>query len=151
MPRFIDLWVDHPAPPPLGAGLNSAGPYYATVPSSDDLSSFISASFPSVWTLELLLLLKSDKRPWSRGELIESLRASELVVSQSLDSLIAGGLASTSEGGAEYTPVSDTVDRLVADAERLYASKPNQVRRMIVTSSAGGITAFADAFKLRKD
>ena len=119
--------------------------------SNDDLSRFIGSSFPSVWTLELLLLLKQDRRSWPQDELIGALRASELVVSQALDSLVAAGLASVSEEGAEYMPVSDSVAKLVDQAETLYALKPDKVRRMIVTSSAGGITAFADAFKLRKD
>ena len=119
--------------------------------SNDDLSRFIGASFPSVWTLELLLLLKRDRRSWAREELIGALRASELVVSQALDSLVAGGLASVSDEGAAYMPVSDSVADLVEQAEDLYALKPDKVRRMIVTSSASGITAFADAFKLRKD
>lgn len=74
-----------------------------------------------------------------------------MVVAQSLESLVAGGLASVSEEGAEYMPVSDSVARLVDQAEDLYALKPDKVRRMIVTASASGIAAFADAFKLRKD
>ena len=119
--------------------------------SHDDLSRFIGSSFPSVWSLELLLLLKGERRAWPQQELIKALRASELVVSQALDSLVAGGLASVSEEGAAFTPVSDSVAQLVDETEQIYALKPDKVRRMIVTSSAGGITAFADAFKLRKD
>jgi hypothetical protein len=118
---------------------------------NDELSRFISSSFPSVWALEVLLLLKSEQRPWPRGELIGALRASELVVSQSLDSLVAGGLASVTEEEAVYMPVSRSVAKLVEQAESLYALKPDKVRRMIVTSSARGIAAFADAFRLRKD
>ncbi len=104
-----------------------------------------------MWTLELLLLLKSQQGPRPREDLIEALRASDLVVSQALDSLVAGGLASVSEEGAAYVPVSDAVAELVERTESLYARKPDAVRRMIVTSSASGIAAFADAFKLRKD
>lgn len=118
---------------------------------NDELTRFISSSFPSVWALELLLLLKSERRPWARDELIKSLRASELVVSQSLDSLVAGGLASVTEEEAVYMPVSPAVAKLVEQAESVYASKPDKVRRTIVTSSASGIAAFADAFRLRKD
>lgn len=118
---------------------------------NDEISRFISSSFPSVWALELLLLLKSERRPWPRDELIKSLRASELVVSQSLDSLVAGGLASVTEEEAVYMPVSPAVAKLVEQAESVYASKPDKVRRTIVTSSASGIAAFADAFRLRKD
>lgn len=123
----------------------------ALVQPNDDLSRFIVSSFPSVWTLELLLLLKSERRPWSRDELIGALRASELVVAQALNSLVAGGLASASDKGAEYMPTSEAVADCVDKTEQLYALKPDKVRRLIVTSSASGIAAFADAFKLRKD
>ena len=119
--------------------------------SSDDLSGFIGSSFPSVWTLELLLLLKRERRPWTRDELIGVLRASELVVSQALDSLVAGGLATVDEEGVRYMPVSSSVAKLVDQTEQLYSLKPDKIRRMIVTSSASGIAAFADAFRLRKE
>lgn len=119
--------------------------------SNDDLSRFIISSFPSVWTLELLLLLKREPRPWAREELIGVLRGSELVVSQALDSLVAGGLATITDEGAMYVPTSDSVADCVDKTQELYALKPDKVRRMIVTSSASGITAFADAFRLRKD
>lgn len=119
--------------------------------SNDDLSRFIASSFPSVWSLELLLLLKSEKRPWTEDELIGALRASELVVVQALESLVAGGLASVCDEGAEYMPVSDSVAKLVDQAQQLYGLKPDAVRRMIVTSGASEITAFADAFRLRKE
>jgi len=121
------------------------------VPSNEDLTQFIESSFPSVWTLELLLLLKAQRRPWTRDELIGSLRGSELVVSQGLESLVAGGLASVTEAGVEYMPVSNSVASLVDATEKLYSRKPDAVRRMIVTSGASGITAFADAFRLRKE
>lgn len=119
--------------------------------SNDDLSRFIVSSFPSVWTLEILLLLKRDQRQWTRAELIDTLRASDLVVSQALESLVAAGLASADDETAEYLPTSEAVADCVDKAEELYARKPDKVRRMIVTSTASGITAFADAFRLRKD
>ena len=119
--------------------------------SSEDLSGFIGSSFASVWALELLLLLRRERRPWATDELVGALRASDLVVAQALDSLVAAGLVSVDDNGAAYTPVSDAVAELVDRGAELYAIKPDAVRRMIVTSSARGITAFADAFKLRKD
>ena len=117
--------------------------------SQEELSGFIASSFRSVWSLELLLLLKRERRRWSRDELISTLRASELVVTQALDSLVAAGLATSDEAGAEYMPVSEGVAELVDETEALYALKPDSVRRTIVTSSSSGIAAFADAFRLR--
>jgi hypothetical protein len=114
-----------------------------------DLLTFITSSFRSVWALELLLMLKSEPRVWPRDELVTTMRASELVVSKALDSLVAAGLASLEGEGARYMPVSDEVAECVERSEKLYAARPNAVRRAIVSASAGDLTAFADAFRLR--
>jgi len=79
------------------------------------------------------------------------MRASELVISNALDSLLAAGLASVEGEGARYMPVSKEVADYVDRSERLYAARPDAVRRAIVSASAGGLTAFSDAFRLRKD
>jgi hypothetical protein len=119
--------------------------------SSDDLLRFIRSSFRSVWTLELLLVLKGEQRDWSQDELVSTLRASELVVSQGLDSLLAAGLVSVERERARYMPANASIARDVDQVEKLYAARPDAVRRAIVSAAASGATAFADAFKLRKD
>ena len=60
----------------------------------DELLSFVGASFRSVWALELILLLRSERRAWPRAELVAALRASELVVNNALEALFAAGMAS---------------------------------------------------------
>jgi hypothetical protein len=122
------------------------------VTSSDqDLLQFITSSFRSVWALELLLLLKRERRPWRQDELVTTMRASDLVISKALASLLAAGLASQDEDGVLYMPVSADVAKLVERTESLYAARPDAVRRAIVSASVEGLTAFADAFRLRKD
>lgn len=117
----------------------------------DDLIRFIASSFRSVWALELLLMLKRERRPWSRAELVSTMRASELVVAKALDALVAAGLASVEGEGVRYMPVNDEVAAHVDRIEDLYSARPDAVRRAIVSASASGATAFADAFRLRKD
>jgi len=119
--------------------------------SDDDLLHFVAASFPSVWALELLLALKRERRGWGRDELVATLRASELVVSKALDALVVAGLASLDQHGATYSPVNEDVDGTVERVEQLYRSRPNAVRRAIVSAQTSSATAFADAFKLRKN
>jgi hypothetical protein len=119
--------------------------------SREDLLRFIGSSFRSVWALELLLLLKGDQRIWSRPELITTLRASELVVNKTLDELMAGGLVSLEGEGVRYQPVTDDLGANVQEVEKLYSARPDAVRRAIVATSASEATAFADAFKLRKE
>ena len=119
--------------------------------SDEDVLRFIAASFPSVWALELLLALKSERRVWEREELVTTLRASELVVSKALDALVVAGLASIEGKGATYLPVNRDVEDCVDQVETLYRTRPNSVRRVIVSAATSSASAFADAFKLRRD
>jgi hypothetical protein len=119
--------------------------------SDEDVLRFIAATFPSVWALELLLALKRERRPWTSEQLVTTLRASDLVVSKALDALIAAGTASVDEQGAVYLPVNAAVESCVEQVEQLYRSRPNAVRRTIISAASSSATAFADAFRLRKD
>jgi hypothetical protein len=123
------------------------------MPSQLDVSSFIRATFRSVWALELLCFLRQDReRSLSHEEMVAGLRGSDLVVSQSVDSLNAAGLVlAGADGSARYCPASDDLDALVEAAAALYAKSPDAVRRTIVAAANPAITAFADAFRLRKD
>ena len=118
----------------------------------EDVSRFIQSSFPSVWSLEVLLLLRRERRGCSREDLVAALRASDLVINQALDSLFAGGLAALDQSGlARYMPASDEISILADRTEELYSKRPDAVRRMIISASMSGLTAFVDAFRLRKD
>jgi hypothetical protein len=118
---------------------------------SEDLHRFIESSFRSVWALELLLILKGEQRSWPSCELVSTMRASELVVSRALDTLVSAGLVSVDEAGAMYMPINDRVAKCADELEQVYAARPDAVRRAIVSASASSATAFADAFRLRKD
>lgn len=122
------------------------------MPPSDEIAQFISASFRSIWSLELLLLLRREPEYHDRGDLVAKLRASDLVVRQAVEGLIAGGLAvADEEGRVAYLPVSANLAEAVELAAEYYARKPDAVRRLIVRTSAPGLIAFSDAFLLRKD
>ena len=122
------------------------------MPGDENVSNFIRSSFRSVWSLEVLLLLRRERRPWPRAELVAALRASELIVAQSLDLLTAAGLVSVDEAGnATYRPASEPAARLVDGTVSFYARSPDAVRRLIVGAIPNPLTAFADAFRLRKE
>ncbi len=123
------------------------------MPNSDDVTTFIRTSFRSVWSLELLLYLwRNQTRGWSKPELVAALRASDMIVAQSAEWLGAAGLlASDSDGSMRYAPAAADLDALVAATAEYYAASPGAVRRLIVSGADGGISAFADAFRLRKD
>ena len=119
--------------------------------STEDLLRFIGSSFRSVWALELVLVLKADRRRWPRQELVATMRASDLVVAKALEALEAAGLVAATDDEAEYTPMNQEVAALVDRAEQLYRKRPDAVRRAIVSASSDEATAFADAFRLRRD
>ena len=123
------------------------------MPSKQEVASFIRSTFRSVWALELLGFLRLHRdRSLSHAEMVAGLRGSDLVVTQSVESLAAAGLVLVeADGSARYAPTSPDLDKLVEKAQALYASSPDAVRRMIVAAANPGITAFADAFRLRKD
>ena len=117
------------------------------------VSDFIRAAFPSVWSLELLLLVRSQPDvAWKPGELVTQLRASEHVVDGSLRALVAGGLLTNeADGGVRYAPATRDIAALVDETAELYARRPDAVRRAIVFGASSAVQAFADAFKLRGD
>jgi hypothetical protein len=118
----------------------------------EQVSTFIRSSFRSVWSLEVLLLLKRDPRGWTSEDIVATLRASDLIVSQSLAALVAAGLVVIDgQGRAEYRPAGDDAGDMADEAEKLYAQSPDAVRRLILGSSASGLAAFANAFRVRKD
>jgi len=123
------------------------------MPAPEKITEFISATFRSVWSLELLchLQVHSD-RCLSVAEMVTELRASDLIVRQSVDALVAAGLLIVDEQGcASYHPASEDLETLADAVRALYARSPDAVRRMIVAGSNPGITAFADAFRFRRD
>lgn len=122
--------------------------------SSDQiLQSFIVGSFRSVWALEVLKFLAANSRDgFSKAELVERLRASDVVVTQSVAALNAAGLVSLrSDGRFGLAAIGGEQRQLVDDALALYRTSPDKVRRMIVSGTSPAIAAFADAFRLRKE
>ena len=122
-------------------------------PTDEQIADFIRSSFRSVWTLELLLhLARAEDRAWTGDELVGALRASDSIVTQGLAALLAAGLIVVDEAaGARYRPASADLAALADGAARLYAQRPDAVRRLIVGAGSDSLSAFADAFRLRRD
>ena len=114
---------------------------------------FIRSAFGSIWSLELLLVLRQQPdHAWTRAELIAALRASEEVLARSSADLKAAGLIVVDdEERVRYAPASPELDETVIDVAALYASRPTSVRRLIVGGSEDSVASFADAFRFRRD
>jgi hypothetical protein len=118
-----------------------------------DIEEFIGDSFASIWDLELLsALLDSDGQCATSAELVERMRASELVVVQGIECLVAAGIAAIEgDGRLHFRPVNDELADCARQACEFYARFPGRARRLIVSRQQPGLKAFADAFRLRKD
>jgi DNA-binding IclR family transcriptional regulator len=123
------------------------------MPDKKQTESFIGNSFRSVWALEILQFLADHpNRAFSSEDLIEALRVSDAVVAQSVENLSAAGLVVVDgEDQVALHAASEPQARLVRSAIDFYRKSPDKVRRLIVAQSSPGVTAFADAFKLRRD
>jgi DNA-binding transcriptional ArsR family regulator len=123
------------------------------MPDQGHLESFIGNSFRSVWAIEVLqYLVDHSEAAFSAGELIAALRVSDAVISQSVANLSAAGLVMVEGDGRISLHAANGNDlRLVREAIDFYRKSPDKVRRLIIAHAAPGLTAFADAFKLRRD
>ena len=122
------------------------------MPSQFEIENFIGSSFRSIWSLDLVQFLNAQpEHSFSKEELITALRASDAVISQSIASLAAAGLVLVDQERIKLHIADDRSKELISSAIQLYAKSPDKVRRLIISAASPGITAFADAFRLRKD
>ena len=123
------------------------------MPSDQKIEQFIGDSFSSIWDLELLaIVIEAGTQSMSAAELEQQMRGSQLVVEQGMQSLSAAGLVSLEgEDQIRFSPVNETVAQSAREAVDFYRRFPGRVRRMMINRQAPGLSAFANAFRLRKD
>ena len=117
----------------------------------EDLTAFIRGSLPSVWALELLLLLKQTRdRHWTERDLVLELRASAPLVGEALATLERAGLVSCDdEAGCLYAPASAALDAARERLEEAYKQRPVTVVNVILSTPKGTLQTFADAFRVK--
>lgn len=115
-----------------------------------DLVAFLRDNFRSMWTLELLLLLKADAvRCWRPEALVRELRASQFLVSDGLKALERAGLViGDSDGAWRYSPPGDVLGQLCDRLEHAYRERPVTVVN-IIAAAPPTVQSLADAFKLK--
>jgi hypothetical protein len=111
------------------------------------LLDFIRRSIPSVWALELLLVLRrTPLRPWSSAELVSELRASEAVVGGVLSGLEAGGLVQSMPDGRVRFSASSELDELCDALAEAYRERPVAVLTAI-SAPEDRLASLANAFR----
>ena len=115
-----------------------------------EIAQFIRAYIPSVWALELLLLLRADPaRRWSPAELLKELRASTSLVGENLAHFERQGLALKDDAGWHFAPASMHLESLAAALAALYRERPMHTIGMI--SRPDPLRALANAFRIKRD
>lgn len=115
-----------------------------------DVEEFIRGFIPSIWALELLLVLQHDPaRVWTAPALVKELRASAGLVDDNLSRFERHGLALKSDEGWRFQPGHPHLAEMVARLSGLYRARPMHVMSLITRADA--ISSLADAFRIRKD
>jgi hypothetical protein len=118
-----------------------------------NIEQFIGDSFSSIWDLELLsIVMAAGSRSMSASDLEKQMRGSQLVVEQGMQSLAAAGLVSLEgKDTIRFSPVNEEVAKCAREAVDFYHRFPGRARRLMISRQAPGLSAFANAFRLRKD
>lgn len=118
----------------------------------EKLFNFVRSHVPTVWTLELLLVLKRDPdRRWSSEQLVAELRGSEAVVTAALGQLKRAGLARIDEHARYgYEPALPGLAASADQLDQAYRERPFTIIKWIAAPE-DKLRSLADAFKFRRD
>jgi hypothetical protein len=117
-----------------------------------DVVDFLDKHISTVWSLELLLLMRQNpSRIWTAADLAKELRASAPVITRVVPPLLVAGIVVEAEGGWRYAPQRGEVDDTIERLESLYKQLPVRIIRHIALAPHREAQSFADAFKFRKE
>lgn len=116
---------------------------------SDDALIFLRHSIKTVWTLEILLILRRDPdRAWNSEDLIRESRSSTLILQEVFENLEQAGLIAMEENGRfRYRGVSPLPERLVEEIASVQARRPAAITKALLSVSSGKVRTFADGFR----
>lgn len=104
----------------------------------------------SVWSLELLLLLRSRVgEAWRAEALVRELRASAPLIADNLSRLQASGLVAQDAGAWRYAPATRELAAFCDQLAEAYRARPVAVINMIAAPNP--VQDLADAFKFNSD
>jgi len=120
------------------------------VADESEIAQFIRAYIPSVWALELVLLLRADPaRHWSPAELLKELRASTNLVDENLAHFERHGLALKDDAGWHFAPANAHLEALAEALASLYRERPMHTIGMIARPDP--LRSLANAFRIKRD
>ena len=113
---------------------------------------FIRSSVKTVWSLELLLLMRrTQQHAWSYDQLIRELRSSRNIVTESISVLVQAGVVREEDAGFRYGPATAELDGLIEQLAQEYVERPTTIVNLIVEAQSSKLQDFANAFRIKKD
>jgi hypothetical protein len=117
----------------------------------DEVLTFVTTAIPSVWALEMLLLMRAaPARSWSVDDLIRESRSSVSAVQEAMSLLSAAGLVAAEANSFRYSPANAALEELAGEIAGLQAKKPTTVVRAILSAPHHKLRSFSDAFKIKE-
>lgn len=115
------------------------------------LLAFVRTSIPSIWALELLLLLRRAAPGYlTREELVQHLRATPTLIDRLCSRLAASGLVTTNNQGAYRFECATPDNETLCEALALAADeRPIALRDAIIAAPNDKLRDLADAFRFK--
>ncbi len=116
-----------------------------------NLLAFVRSSIPSIWALELLLLLRRAAPGYlTREELVQHLRATPMLIDRLLTQLTAAKLVKANEAGAVRFECASPELESMCDALAVAAEeRPIALRDAIISMPRDKLRDFSDAFRFK--
>lgn len=113
------------------------------------LLAFIRTSIPSIWALELLLLLRrAAPGSLTRDELVQLLRATPTLIDRLLSQFVAAGLVARNDTGAYRFECVTPQNTVLCESLALAADeRPLALRDAIISAPNDKLRDLADAFR----
>ena len=106
---------------------------------------------PSIWALELLLLLRRAAPTYvSREDLVQLLRATPTLIDKLLSRFLADGLIAENEAGAvRFECASPELESLSESLASAAENRPIALRDAIISMPSEKLRDFSDAFRFK--
>jgi predicted transcriptional regulator len=117
----------------------------------DEVRSLLAAHIASVLELDVLLAIRTRTEPVAADALARELRLNETATGSALEKFASAGLLVSRDGGYLFVPRDPQKEAAAEALADVYSRRRVSVIRFIYSDPSGSVSAFADAFKLRRE
>jgi hypothetical protein len=119
--------------------------------STSAVEKFILQHIHSVEQLEILLLLRRDRRAWTAAEVKAELRTADDAATMRLCALLASNIIApaATTNAFVYAPPTPEIDAVIGELEQAYRERRVAVISLIYSKPHADLKAFSDAFRMR--